>query len=138
QLVAPQGGPASIDVEVSALNDYEPANNHYRFDFNVVPDAHFELEYESPVYPAVKPGAFFDLEWLVKNAGSISATAVRVQLGISDTLEFIAIEAPNGARCSRDPSFNWICPVGTIGAGAALPLKIRLRAADVPNLQPGP
>jgi len=137
QVVAPQGGPASIDVDVSALNDYVPANNHYRFDFNVVPDAHFELEYKTPVYPAAKPGAFLDLEWLVKNAGSIPATNVSMQLGISDTLEFIAIEAPGGARCSRDASFNWICPVGAIGAGAALPLKVRLRALENPNLQPG-
>ena len=36
EFVAPQGGPAYVDVEVTSLNDYSPANNRYRFAFNVV------------------------------------------------------------------------------------------------------
>ncbi len=36
EFVAPQGGPAYVDVEVTSLNDYNPANNRYRFAFNVV------------------------------------------------------------------------------------------------------
>ena len=138
EFVADQDGPASIDVEVTALNDYEPSNNRYQFAFNAQPDARFVLEDPGSLYPAVKPGESFDLDWVVRNAGVIAATGVVAQIRFGDRLEFVAVELPNGASCSHDPAtFDWFCPVGNVGPGATFPLKLRLRAADIPYLQPG-
>jgi hypothetical protein len=137
-FVASQSGPASVDVEVSALNDYEPANNRCHVDLNAAPDARFVLENPNSLFGAVKPGQFFDFEAIVKNTGSMAATGVVAQVRITDLLEFVAIESPAGASCSHDPAtFDWFCPVGTVAPGAVLPLKIRLHAVDIPYLQPG-
>ena len=136
-FIAPAAGPASVDVEVTAINDYEPANNHYRFDFNVIPDARFVLASAAPLYPAVKPKEVFEVDWVVVNTGVIPATAARAELSITDSLEFLSLQTPSGVPCTRDASFNWLCPLGTVAPGAQVPLKLRLRAADIPYLQPG-
>jgi hypothetical protein len=136
-FVAPVAGPASVDVEVTATNDYAAANNHYRFDFNVLPDARFVLASAAPLYPAVKPNQVFEVDWVVANTGVIPATAARAELSITDKLEFLSLQTPSGAPCTRDASFNWLCPLGTVAPGAQVPLKLRLRAADIPHLRPG-
>ena len=136
RLVASQPGPSSVDVEVAALNDYHTANNRYRFDFDAVADARFVLQsVAAPV--AVKPGQNFDVDWVVVNTGKIAATNVRAELAVTSFLSFVSLQAPNGTTCSPNPAFyNWLCPIGTLGPGAALPLKLKLRP-DVPQLDPG-
>jgi hypothetical protein len=136
-FVAPQAGPAFVDIEVTAANDYTPSNNRYRFDFEVAPDGRFVLaSLSAPV--AVKPNAVFDVDWVIANAGPISATNVRAEFRITDLFEVIEAQTPSGAGCARDPvSFDWLCPIGTVAPGANVPLKLKLRADDFPNMEPG-
>jgi hypothetical protein len=135
-FVAPQAGPASVDIEVTAVNDYTPSNNRYRFDFDVAPEGHFVLaSTNAPV--AVKPNAVFDVDWVVANVGEIAATKVRAELRITDVYDLIEAQTPSGA-CARDPvGFDWLCPVGTVAPGATVPLRAKLRADDFPNMEPG-
>lgn len=136
-FVAPNTGPARVDVEVTALNDYTPSNDRYRFEFDVLPDARFvRTRRDAPV--AVKPNEVFDVEWEVTNTGQIPATNARAEFNFARELEVIEARGPGGAACLQDPAtFNWLCPVGTVAPGAAVPFNFTLRAGDLPNLQPG-
>ena len=135
--IADEAGPAYLDVEVSSLNDYVPSNNRYRFDFNVVPDARFLLS-RSDAPAAVKPSESFDIDYVVVNAAQVPATNVRAEFRITDALEVIDIQTPSGAACVHDfESFDWLCPIGVVAPGAAVPMRLRLRADDYPDMPPG-
>ncbi len=134
----PQAG-ASLDIEITSLNDYTPANNRYRFDFDVVPDARFVLA-SSAVPVAVKPGEVFDVEWVVTNAGPIAATEARAEFRLSHELDFISAHTPGGAPCQAGPpAFEqlWLCPVGTVAAGETVAVAVKLRSNPTSVPLPG-
>ncbi len=136
RLFEPQVGPTSIEIEVTSLNDNEPANNRHRFELDVVPDARFVLtSSDAPV--AVKPREVFDVDWVVVNQGSIPATGIRAEFRLSGELDFIEAQTPSGAACVRGPLFDeqWLCPVGTMAPGETVTLKLTVLSnpARVPS-----
>ena len=131
KLYDPQVGPASVDLEITSLNDDVPANNRYRFEFNVVPDARFVLV-RSVAPQQVRPGELFYVDWGVVNQGQIAATDVRAEFRLSSAVSFVEAHTPSGAACVRGPLTSeeqWLCPVGTVAPGATVaPLLLTLRA----------
>jgi hypothetical protein len=141
KLIGPQLGPASIDLEVTSLNDDTPTNNRYRFAFDVVPDSRFVLV-SSTGPRVVKPGESFDVDWVIVNQGQIAATDARAEFRLYDDVDFIEAQTPSGAACVPGvvtPLEQWLCPVGTVAPGATAHLKLKLRASSTPHIPwPGP
>ena len=130
QLFDAQVGPATVEIEITSLNDDVPSNNRYRFDLDVVPDARFMLA-SSAAPAAIRPGESFDVDWGVVNQGQVAATNARAEFRLWGGVSFVGAQTPSGAACARGPltsSEQWLCPVGTIAPGATVPLKLTLRA----------
>ncbi len=136
-FTALEGGPASLDIEVAALNDYTPQNNRYRFEFDAIPDARF-LVTSTTLPVAVKPNQVFDADWIVVTTGQTVATQVRAEFRLTDEVDVLEARIVGGAACVHDAvSFDWLCPIGTLPPGTPVPLRFKLRADDFPNMDPG-
>ena len=98
----------------------------------LVPNPSFALIRAVPSAEVVRPGGPVEIDWTVMNQGQISATGVRAEFDLH-MFDVVEIQTSNGSVCSiPDPlhEHKWMCPIGTVGAGAAVSFKLRLRALD--------
>ena len=98
----------------------------------LVPNPSLVLERAVVSRDVIRPGEPVDIDWTVVNQAPVAASDVRATFEVRSDLEFLAMDSATGAVCAEDASEarRWSCPVGTVGVGATLALKLRLRAFD--------
>ena len=105
----------------------------------LVPNPSFALTSAVVSSKFARPGELVDIDWTVVNQGLFPATDVRAKFKLGPGVDWVEMQTANGAVCVEDPfvGHDWTCPIGTVGAGATVAMKLRVRAQDWVAVTPG-
>jgi uncharacterized repeat protein (TIGR01451 family) len=119
--------PATLEVNVAALNDPNAANNTASHAIGVRPTVDLIVEI-APAQPVVRPGASVQYSATVRNAGAITATNATVRLEVSPGLLSVAGVSVDTGSCAPIPPPWYTCSLGDIAPGAVHTVRLDARA----------